>query len=190
MMGLAQMGKSYYNRQDTGSSLLLETERLVLRPLEDADFDAWRMVLGDPEVMYAYEHGFSDDEVRQWIRRQQERYAQYGFGLWAAVEKASGELIGDCGVTMQAWGQREVPEIGYHLRRDKWRQGFASEAAIACKEYTFTVLGFQEVYSIIRENNLPSQHVALRNGMSVRGSFVKHYRGMDMLHYVFSVKRG
>lgn len=140
--------------------------------------------------MYAYEHGFSEAEVRQWLDRQMERYAAYGFGLWAVIEKASGEFIGQCGVTMQDWDGREVPEIGYHLRRDQWRHGFASEAAAACKEYAFTELGFQEVYSIIRENNLPSQRVALRNGMSVRGSFIKHYYGMDMLHLVFSVKRG
>ncbi len=170
--------------------MILETERLSLRRLEETDFDALAAILQDPQVMYAYEHGFSEAEVRQWLDRQMERYAAYGFGLWAVIEKASGEFIGQCGVTMQDWDGREVPEIGYHLRRDQWRHGFASEAAAACKEYAFTELGFQEVYSIIRENNLPSQRVALRNGMSVRGSFIKHYYGMDMLHLVFSVKRG
>lgn len=169
--------------------MILETSRLSLRRLEEADFDAWSAVLGDPEVMYAYEHGFSAEEVRQWIDRQQERYAAYGFGLWAVIEKASGELVGDCGVTMQDWNGRQVPEIGYHLRRDKWHQGFAAEAAAACREYAFRTLGFPEVYSIIRENNLPSQYVALRNGMSVRGSFMKYYYGMSMLHLVFSVRR-
>lgn len=169
--------------------MILETPRLTLRRLEETDLDALAAILRDPEVMYAYEHGFSQEEVRQWLDRQLERYAEYGFGLWAVIEKASGELIGQCGVTMQDWDGREVPEIGYHLRRDKWHQGFAAEAAEACREYAFTVLGFQEVYSIIRENNLPSQRVALRNGMTVRGSFVKHYYGMDMLHLVFSVRR-
>ena len=168
---------------------ILETQRLVLRQLTEADFDAWSAVLRDPDVMYAYEHGFSEEEVHQWIDRQQERYAQYGFGLWALIEKASGELIGDCGITMQDWCGREVPEIGYHLRRDKWHQGYAAEAAAACRDYAFTVLGFKEVFAIIRENNLPSQHVALRCGMAVRGSMVKYYWGMEMPHLVFSVKR-
>lgn len=169
--------------------MILETPRLTLRRLEETDFDALAAILRDPEVMYAYEHGFSREEVRQWLDRQLERYAEYGFGLWAVIEKASGELIGQCGVTMQDWDGREVPEIGYHLRRDRWRQGFAAEAASACRDYAFRTLGFPEVYSIIRENNLPSQRVALRNGMSVRGSFVKRYYGMDMLHFVFSVRR-
>lgn len=169
--------------------MILETERLALRRLEETDFDALAAILQDPQVMYAYEHGFSTEEVRQWLDRQLERYAEYGFGLWAVLDKTSGELIGQCGITMQDWNGRNVPEIGYHLRRDKWHQGFAIEAAKACKEYAFTKLGFQEVYSIIRENNLPSQRVALRNGMSVRGAFVKHYYHIDMLHLVFSVRR-
>lgn len=169
--------------------MVLKTERLYLRQLEEADFDALAAILQDPQVMYAYEHAFSDEEVQQWLDRQLERYARYGFGLWAVVEKASGQLIGQCGVTMQDWCGQEVPEVGYLFRRDKWHQGFAIEAAKACKEYAFTVLGFQEVYSIIRENNLPSQHVALRNGMSARGSFIKRYYNMDMLHLVFSVRR-
>ena len=69
-------------------------------------------------------------------------------------------------------------------------QGYAAEAARACRDYAFTVLGFPEVYSIIRDTNFPSQRVALRSGMAVRGSFVKHYRGIAMPHLVFSVKRG
>ena len=169
--------------------MILETERLLLRQLDEDDFDALAAILRDPQVMYAYEHGFSEAEVRQWLDRQLERYAKYGFGLWAVIERTSGRLIGQCGVTMQDWCGREVPEIGYHLRRDKWKQGFAIESARACKKYAFTTLGFQEVYSIIRENNLPSQRVALRNGMSVRGSFQKYYYGMTMPHLVFSVRK-
>lgn len=170
--------------------IILETQRLILREITAADFDAWSAVLGDPEVMYAYEHGFSAQEVRQWIARQRERYARDGFGLWAAVERETGALVGDCGLTMQDWDGRPVPEIGYHLRRDRWRQGFAIEAASACREYGFHTLNFPELFSIIRDNNHPSQRVALRSGMALRGSFVKHYQGVDMPHLVFSVKRG
>ena len=169
--------------------MVLETERLLLRKMTEADYESLAAILQDPQVMYAYEHAFSDEEVRQWLDRQLERYARYGFGLWGVIEKATGQFIGQCGVTIQDADGQEVPEIGYLFRRDRWRQGFAAEAAAACKKYAFTVLGFQEVYSIIRDNNLPSQHVALRNGMSVRGSFVKHYYNMDMLHLLFSVRR-
>lgn len=169
--------------------MILETDRLALRRLEESDFDALAAILRDPQAMYAYEHGFSEEEVRQWLDRQLERYAKYGFGLWAVVEKADGGLIGQCGVTMQDWCGREVPEVGYLFRRSKWHQGFAAEAAAACRDYAFHTLGFPEVFSIIRENNFPSQHVALRCGMSVRGAFVKQYYGMDMPHLVFGIRR-
>ena len=170
--------------------MILETERLALRELDQSDFAALRAILQDEQVMYAYEHAFTNREVQAWLDRQRDRYAKDGFGLWAMVEKATGEMMGQCGLTLQDWGERQVPEIGYHLRRDRWRQGFAIEAAAACREYGFHTLNFPELFSIIRDNNHPSQRVALRNGMALRGSFVKHYQGVDMPHLVFSVKRG
>ena len=169
--------------------MILETERLFLREMTLADYPALCRIMQDPQVMYAYEHAFSDEEVRTWLDRQRERYAHYGFGLWAVLEQETGELIGQCGLTMQDWSGREVLEIGYLFRRDRWHQGFATEAAVACKRYAFETLRAPEVFSIIRENNLPSQRVAQRNGMSVVGAFTKHYYGMDMPHLVFSVTR-
>ena len=170
--------------------MILETERLALRELDQSDFAALRAILQDEQVMYAYEHAFTNREVQAWLDRQRDRYAKDGFGLWAMVEKATGEMMGQCGLTLQDWGERQVPEIGYHLRRDRWRHGFAIEAAAACREYGFHTLNFPELFSIIRDSNHPSQCVALRNGMALRGSFVKRYQGVDMPHLVFSVKRG
>ena len=103
--------------------MILETERLALRELNQADFAALRAILQDEAVMYAYEHAFTNREVQAWLDRQRDRYAKDGFGLWAMVEKATGEMMGQCGLTLQDWGERQVPEIGYHLRRDRWHQG-------------------------------------------------------------------
>ena len=169
--------------------MIIETQRLTLRQMDQGDLDALRAILQDPEVMYAYEHAFSEEEVRAWLANQQRRYREDGFGLWAAVCRQTGEMIGQCGLTWQDWDGRQVLEVGYLFRRSAWGQGYATEAAIACKEYAFTVLDAQEVWSIIRDSNLPSQRVAQRNGMAVRGRFVKHYYGMDMPHLVYSVRR-
>ena len=79
---------------------ILRTGRLLLRELEDGDFPALCRILQDGEVMYAYEHAFSDGEAWDWLRRQQERYRRDGFGLWAVVERSTGELVGQCGLTM------------------------------------------------------------------------------------------
>ena len=165
----------------------LETRRLLLRELRQEDFDDACLLLQDPEVMYAYEGPFSREEVQAWLDKQLRRYREDGFGLWALVEKSSSTLIGQCGLTLQDYKGRRVPEIGYLLRRAYWHQGFAIEAARACREYAFQALGFREVYSIIRDTNFPSQQVALRNGMDLVDRMVKHYKGIDMPHLVFKV---
>ena len=159
--------------------MILETERLYLRRLEQTDFDALCKILKDAEVMYAYEHAFSDAEVHEWLDRQLGRYAEYGLGLWAGILKENGELIGQCGITMQDWNGRQVPEIGYLFQKAFWHKGYATEAATACRDYAFGTLGLKEIFSIIRDNNFASQRVAERAGMSVTGSLTKHYYGMD-----------
>lgn len=172
------------------NEMILETERLVLRNLEQDDFDEVCKLLQDPVVMYAYEGAFSDQEVQAWLDKMFQRYEDDGFALWAVIEKSNGELIGQCGITYQECNGGRVPEVGYLFRKEFWHKGFATEAAIACKEYAFQVLNFDEVYSIIRDSNVASQNVARRNGMIEVDTLVKHYRGVEMPHIVFRVSRG
>lgn len=96
---------------------ILETERLLLRGLEQGDFKDVCKLLQDDEVMYAYEGAFNDQEVQNWLDRQFGRYRHDGFGLWGVVEKGSNELIGQCGITYQEFDGKRVPEIGYLLER-------------------------------------------------------------------------
>lgn len=169
--------------------MILETQRLYLRRLVQSDFDSLCRILQDEQTMYAYEGAFSNSEVQEWLDRQLDRYNKYGFGLWAAVLKESGEMIGQCGLTMQPWKDKEVLEIGYLFCRSYWHNGYATEAARACKKYAFEVLNADEVCSIIRDTNTASQNVAIRNGMSVADTWTKHYRGVDMPHYRYVVRK-
>lgn len=175
--------------EGAGPADLFETERLALREMTSGDLPALRAILQDPVTMTAYEHAFSEAEVEEWLVKQQIRYAVDGFGLWAVVDKRSGEMIGQCGLTMQDAGGRQVVEVGYLFRRDCWHHGYATEAARACKHYAFEVLEVDEVYSIIRDSNLASQAVARRNGMAPCGVIVKHYWGVDMPHILFVASR-
>ena len=90
--------------------MVLETERLYLRELNENDFDALCEILTDEKTMYAYEGAFDRHEVREWLDRQLDRYKKWGFGLWAVVLKETGEVIGQCGLTMQPWNETELLE--------------------------------------------------------------------------------
>ena len=169
--------------------MILETERLYLRQLTQNDDVALCRILQDEETMYAYEGAFSDEEVQAWLERQFMRYETLGFGLWAVNLKESGEMIGQCGLTVQPWNGEEVLEIGYLFERKHWHHGYATEAAQACKHYAFEKLNAPEVCSIIRDSNTASQNVAIRNGMEIADTWIKHYRGVDMLHYRYVARK-
>lgn len=169
---------------------ILETRRLILREMTQADYPALAAIMRDEQTMYAYEGPFSVTETMEWLDRQTKRYREDKFGLWAVELKENEEMIGQTGITWQDLGGRQVPEIGYLFNRAYWGNGYATEAAVACKEYAFQALGLQEVYSIIRDTNLASINVAIRNGMLVRSRVVKHYRGVYMPHLAFSARRG
>lgn len=163
--------------------MILETERLYLREIIQADFESLCKILQDEETMKAYEGAFSDSETQEWLDRQIFRYQKWGFGLWAVILKRTDEMIGQCGLTMQPWKESEVLEIGYLFERLYWHNGYAIEAAAACKKYAFEVLKAEEVCSIIRDTNTASQNVAIRNGMVIVDTWTKHYRGVDMPHF-------
>lgn len=169
--------------------MILETKRLYLREINQSDFHSLCKILQDEAAMYAYEGAFSDGEVQEWLDRQISRYQKWDFGLWAVILKETDEMIGQCGLTMQPWKEGEVLEIGYLFNRLYWHKGYATEAARACKKYAFENIETDEVCSIIRDTNIASQKVAVRNGMARADFWIKHYRGIDMPHYRYVVRR-
>ena len=148
--------------------IVLETPRLVLREYTPTDVDALEVILGDPVTMQYYPAPFPRGEVEAWIRRNLARYRDYGFGLWAMLLKDSGELIGDCGCLV-----RELPELGgnaefelgWHVRRELWGRGYATEAAQHSIEYAFSKLGAERIIALVRPENKSSCRVAEKSGM-------------------------
>ena len=167
---------------------VFESKRLGFRKLTEADGPLVRRLLQDPDVMYAWEHAFSEEECDAWLSRQIGRYKSEGFSNWAILRKADGAFLGASGLTLQRFGERMVPEIGYLLCKDYWHRGYATEAAMACRDYAFDVLHLPEVYSIMRENNAPSIAVAQRNGMKPVGRQDKFYYGKNMPHLVYRIE--
>ena len=144
--------------------MTIETERLFLREMKENDFDALYEVLADADIMQHYPYTFDENRVRNWIQRNIERYRIFGFGLWAVCLKETGEMIGDCGLTLQLIDGQIKPEIGYHIRADKQRNGYAKEAAIAVRDWTFNNTPFQIVYSYMKYTNEPSVKTAISYG--------------------------
>jgi RimJ/RimL family protein N-acetyltransferase len=149
------------------SKIVIETDRLFLREFAPADLAALFRVLCDRETMRFYPMTLDESAAEEWIARNQQRYATQGHGLWAMDLKSTGEMIGDCGITLQDVDGESLLEIGYHLRRDMWGQGFATEAARACRDYGFAELHAEFLVSLVRPENVPSCRVAERNGMTV-----------------------
>ena len=169
---------------------ILETTRLLLREFTPQDADALALVLSDPETMRYYPAPYDRAGVEHWIERNRQRYQDDGVGLWAMELKETRDseaekTIGDCGITVQQVDGERLYEIGYHLRRDLWGQGLATEAATACRDWAFAHLKTRRLISLIRPENLPSRRVAERAGMAVWKEV--NWRGLS--HYVYSIER-
>ena len=143
---------------------MIETPRLRLREMGPMDHAALCRIFCDAETMAYYPAPFDEEKVAQWIKRNRERYRVFGFGLWAVCLKETGEMIGDCGLTMQRIHNVIRPEIGYHIRGDQQRKGYAAEAAAAVRDWTFGNTPFGVVYSYMKQANLPSVKTALSYG--------------------------
>ena len=164
--------------------LPLETSRLLLRPMTLEDEFALAAVLGDAETMRWYPRPFSREEVREWIERQISRYSS-GTGLLGLVEKQSGRLIGDCGVVWQDVEDRMELEAGYHVNREFWNQGLATESARAVIDSAFSDLGVNLVVSMIRPENIASRRVAEKNGLVM--SRIIFWRNYD--HCIYEARK-
>ena len=145
--------------------MILETERLFLREMTMDDFDSLYAVLADPEIMQHYPYSFDEERVRSWIERNMKRYTDDGFGLWAVCLKDTGEMIGDCGLTLQNIEGQMLPEIGYHIRKDQQRKGYAKEAAAAVRDWAFGNTEYPALYSYCKYTNVGSFKTAESIGM-------------------------
>jgi len=145
--------------------MLLTSVRLVLRDLAPTDLDFVAEMLADPVVMRYYPKPLTRAEAAGWIERQRARYARDGHGLWLVSDQATGHPVGQVGLLRQDLAAGADWEVGYLLHSAHWHQGYATEAALAVRDYAFRALAPPRVISLIRPENAPSQRVARRLGM-------------------------
>jgi RimJ/RimL family protein N-acetyltransferase len=150
---------------DTGVPVpmnVLETERLTLRELTIGDTAGLLAIFGDPAAMWAFPATKDHVETEDWIRKARASYAVNRWGSWAVVRRTDGLLLGDCGPMYESVEGELVPELGYHILRSEWGRGYATEAAIACRDWFFTNTNFDRLVSIVWPPNAPSRRVAER----------------------------
>ena len=143
---------------------ILETPRLLLRPLLPGDVDLVSGMLGDVGVMRFYPHAFTPREAELWLDDQ--LHAPYGAerGVWLVFEKTTGVAVAQVSLTEQdVDGVREL-EVGYLVASAHWRRGIATEAATACRDHAFRA-GRPRLVSLIRPENVASHGVARKIGM-------------------------
>ncbi|HET9017704.1 MAG TPA: GNAT family N-acetyltransferase [Thermomicrobiaceae bacterium] len=156
---------------------VLETPRLVLRPMRAGDVDDLLGVFGDPRVMAAFdEPPFDRARMERWVRRNLDHQAHDGYGLFTLVRKSDGIVVGDCGLERMDEGGIVQAELGYDLRADCWGRGLATEAAAAVRDHAFTALGLPRLISLVQVGNLASRRVAEKIGMRLDAEVTRHGR--------------
>lgn len=141
------------------------TRRLTFREMTAGDLDDMAALLGDPGVMRYYPNVKDRDEALAWIDWNRGLYRHEGFGLWLVSLAATGEFVGDCGLTPQEIEGITEIEVGYHVRPDLQGRGYATESAAACLEHARDVLGVRRLTALINPRNMPSRRVAEKIGL-------------------------
>ena len=164
-----------------------KTERLEFRSIDQKDYDEWLEFHKDPNTRKYWISEFETPEIEctKWYERQFSRYKNDLGGMNALILKETNELVGYCGLLVQTVDGETELEIGYSMIPKFWNNAFATEAAQKCRDFAFENNFTENLISIISISNLPSQRVAVKNGMKVRNPSV--YKGNDV--FIFNIYR-
>ncbi|MEL7535152.1 MAG: GNAT family N-acetyltransferase [Bacteroidota bacterium] len=166
-----------------------ESERLVFGLLEDKYFEAWRGLFIEDEVatFLGMDPNLSPKELaRQWFNKIYHRYENDLGGMHVLIDKVSKQFVGQCGILVQEVEEQKRIEIGYSILPQFWGRGYASEAAIKCKELAFQHNYTDNIISVVHIDNKGSAKVAMKNGMSIEKT-LDSFKGMPV--HIFSVDK-
>ncbi len=162
--------------------MILETERLLIRPLEPEDEATFVRFFGDPDFMsWSLDGALRPDAAKEKFRGLVALYETRGFSKLAVLEKKGSRLIGYCGFGFEPIDGEPSPELGYRLATAARGNGYATEAARAVVADAFTRLNMPFVHALVMEENMPSRRVLEKVGLSLRGEATLY--GRALLHY-------
>ncbi|HEV2107691.1 MAG TPA: GNAT family N-acetyltransferase [Thermomicrobiales bacterium] len=156
---------------------MIETKRLLLRPMHLNDVDDLLHIFTDPRVMSSFDGElFDHEQMERWVLSNLDHQERHGYGLFSIILKENGLLIGDSGLEHMAIDGEVQAELGYDLRSDYWGRGLATEAASAVRDYAFGTLDIPRLVSLIRMGNGASRRVAEKVGMSLEAEIERYGR--------------
>ena len=143
----------------------IETDRSVIRWIQEADLEPLAALWADPEVTYYMGGPRNYEELLKELGEDAQLNPQPAFNLWPVIEKETGEIIGHCGILEKEIEGRNQYEIVYVLAKSAWGKGFATEVASSLKDYAFNQLGLKRITALIDPDNLKSEIVATKIGL-------------------------
>ncbi|MDA7803480.1 GNAT family N-acetyltransferase [Crocinitomix sp.] len=169
----------------------IETDRLTFRVLEENDFETWKPLFYEADAIkfLVLDATKSVDELcRYWFDKAFHRYENDLGGMNVLIDKLTGQFIGQCGLLIQDYEGVDFMEVGYSILPAHWGKGYASEAAIKCKEEAFHRNYTDHLRSIVHVDNIGSAAVALKNGMQLERK-IDDYEGAPINMFGISKKR-
>ena len=149
-------------------TIILETQRLLLRHLVMSDLDNLFAFYSDPEVVqYIPDAPRSYEETRkelEWFMNGHPKFPE--LGLWATIMKETGQFIGRCGLLPWTIDGRNEVEVAFALAKSHWGQGLATEVAEGLVHYGFESLHLSRLICVIEHENQGSIRVATKIGMT------------------------
>ncbi len=159
---------------------MLETDRIILRPMKKEDVEPIFAMRSDADVMrFIRAPAIKRSEAENWVNLVSSRWADEKIGFCSLIEKQSGKFLGWCGL----WHLQETGEIevGYAIAKEFWRKGYAAEAAEALLKYGFEKLNLNKIVAVAFPENKASQRVMRKLGMSY--DYTGEFYERDLVHY-------
>ena len=165
---------------------IVETERLIVRPLDAGDVEALASLWCDPAATAYLGGPRTFDAVCRTLREDLALPEPPTFDLWPTVEKASGRLVGHCGLLDKEIAGRGEIELVYVIAPAAWGQGFATEAGLAIRDHAVTALGCQRLVALIHPENAASERVAAKVSFRLEGDVERPHGQMRLYAFAAS----
>jgi ribosomal-protein-alanine N-acetyltransferase len=166
----------------------LQTARLILRPLGEDDLDDLAALHADPDVVRHLTGGRprTREQMQERLRAVADHWRKHGFGMWAVLDREDGRFVGHCGVGYL----HDLPdaELAYTFAPRYWGRGLATEAVSAVLRHAFAVVGLPRVVGVAVVENVASQRVMVKVGMTLQGPY--EYDGKKALMYAIEKPAG